>query len=124
MDLQLYKNNLVKNDFQTYNPFHFICDQFIKLIDSITGDYDKNKINAFILKINFLLEQLPLLIEVSLDSEYCKNPNKRHYQILLSLMKSLRFSIERNDYSMLRDLLDYELKDSLKSWKIESTRNL
>ncbi len=51
-------------------------------------------------------------------------PEETHIQqiTMLSIIKGIKIALEKNDHFMLQDLIDFELKDSLKQWKILVTK--
>lgn len=80
-------------------------------------------------QLNTIIMALETFIVSS--SYICKNhedkdllPYKELQIHLLSVMKALSDSINKDDSIMLTDLLEYELKDNLTQWKIHVLTNL
>ncbi|MCK5072157.1 MAG: hypothetical protein KAQ98_01940 [Bacteriovoracaceae bacterium] len=113
---------------------HYI-DVVMKKIDTLTSLYSENEImqaNALfaeVIEIMDLFIQLMTKIHRSIRTHTKDNFNKapviQDLEIhLLSILKALIPAKERNDLIMLCDLLEYELMDNLKRWKINAIPEL
>ena len=113
---------------------HYI-DVVMKKIDTLTSLYSENEImqaNALfaeVIEIMDLFIQLMTKIHRSIRThikgKFNKAPVIQDLEIhLLSILKALIPAKERNDLIMLCDLLEYELMDNLKRWKINAIPEL
>ncbi|MAZ48810.1 MAG: hypothetical protein CME65_09610 [Halobacteriovoraceae bacterium] len=113
-----------------------LIDDVIELVSKILirletcVDLLKEDLNVDAKKqLNTIIMALETFIVSS--SYICKNhehkellPYKELQIHLLSVMKALSDSINKDDSIMLTDLLEYELKDNLTQWKIHVLTNL
>lgn len=95
------------------------CDSYLALISNKQETLALGQLGQicekFILFIQILKE---IRIEGQNQASKLVFCHKKDFQNLLSLFKALLSTVKSNDQKHTQDLIEYELKDNLKRWKI------
>ena len=133
IDFRLQSNiDLAFEALQSCNAY---IDNIIAQITELTAAYqecrveDSNQLFAEVIEITDLFIQLVSRIQKTLRAHLQENWEKprsvSQLEIhLLSILKAIVPAKEKNDLIMLCDLLEYELVDNLKQWKIKALPEL
>lgn len=128
------KSNIVLA-FEALQSCNSYIDNIIMQINELTACYqecktdESNKLFAEVIEITDLYIQLvsriQRTIKAHLQSKWEKPQSVQQLEIhLLSILKAIIPAKEKNDLIMLCDLLEYELVDNLKQWKIKALPDL
>lgn len=104
-------------------------DVIIENIQKLTVSYQENRLNEADIKFSETIEILDLFIQLmsriyknlkdNKNISFDKAPSIQQLEVhLLSILKGLVPAKEKKDIIMLCDLLEYELIDNLKQWKV------
>lgn len=121
--------------FEALESCNLYIDTIVEQISHLTQSYqegrndDANIQFAEVIEITDLFIQLISRVQKTLRghlaSKWVKPTNVTQLEIhLLSILKALVPAKEKNDIIMLCDLLEYELVDNLKQWKIKALPEL
>lgn len=121
--------------FEALESCNTYVDTIVTQIGALTKAYqdckndEANMLFAEVIEITDLFIQLLSRIQRTLRghlaSKWEKPADVQHLEIhLLSVLKALVPAKEKNDIIMLCDLLEYELVDNLKQWKIKALPSL
>lgn len=105
---------------------HELADKIIEQIQLssplISDDQTRyfDKVITIISAVDTFINSICFIKENAKTNDFKMNdlPFKELHIHLLSVMKALHTAQSKNDYIMLADLLEYELKDNLTQWKI------
>tara|TARA_R110000868_G_scaffold55424_6_gene172333 strand:- start:7322 stop:7972 length:651 start_codon:yes stop_codon:yes gene_type:complete len=133
IDFRLQSN--IDLAFEALNSCNAYIDNIVSQISDLTVAYqecrveDSNQLFAEVIEITDLFIQLVSRIQKTLRSHLQEKWQKPHcvgqLEIhLLSILKAIVPAKEKNDLIMLCDLLEYELVDNLKQWKIKALPEL
>ncbi len=128
------KSNIVLA-FEALQSCNSYIDNIIFQISELTSSYQSCKTDesnvkfAEVIEITDLFIQLVSRIQKTIKSHLQSHWEKPHsvQQLeihLLSILKAIIPAKEKNDLIMLCDLLEYELVDNLKQWKIKALPDL
>ncbi|PIP90993.1 MAG: hypothetical protein COW01_15155 [Bdellovibrionales bacterium CG12_big_fil_rev_8_21_14_0_65_38_15] len=121
--------------FEALHSCNGYIDNIISQISALTASYqacqtdESNILFAEVIEITDLYIQLVSRIQRTLKAHLQEGWEKPHsvQQLeihLLSILKAIIPAKEKNDLIMLCDLLEYELVDNLKQWKIKALPDL
>lgn len=121
--------------FDALDSCNFYVDNLVKQITELTQAYQQcnsetaNALFAEVIEVADLFIQLLARIQrtlrLHLGEQWSKPATIKHLELhLLSILKALIPAKEKNDIIMLCDLLEYELVDNLKQWKIKALPEL
>jgi len=109
--------------FETHELANKIIDQILNTVKHLqeeTDDIYINKIASIIQAVDTFIQSISFITENMNDRgvNFHSLPFKQLHIHLLSIMKAINTAQNTQDYIMLADLLEYELKDNLTQWKI------
>jgi len=110
--------------YETHELANKIIDQIINVSIHLSDDIKDNKnlqkvtciiqaVDTFVQSISFITKNIK-----NTETDFHSLPFKQLHIHLLSVMKAINTAQNTQDYIMLADLLEYELKDNLTQWKI------
>lgn len=129
LNLSIEQNVHKSHMTQAVNSFEIVLD----CINTLSQDCDSylalvsNKQETLALgQLGQICEKFILFIQILKEvriEDYNHEPkhvfcHKKDFQNLLSLFKALLSAVKSNDQKHTQDLIEYELKDNLKRWKI------
>jgi stress response protein SCP2 len=109
--------------FETHELANKIIKQVLhtsELLQNGENDKDLSKITITIQAVDTFIQSISFIMKNIKDTEsnFHSLPFKQLHIHLLSVMKAINTAQNTQDYIMLADLLEYELKDNLTQWKI------
>ena len=109
--------------FETHELANKIIDQILATVTHLQDDTNKKyiqKVSTIIQAVDTFVQSISFIVKNAedFDNDYHALPFKQLHIHLLSVMKAINTAQNTQDYIMLADLLEYELKDNLTQWKI------
>lgn len=109
--------------FETHELANKIIDQILNTVQFLQEETDEKyiiKVSSIIHAVDTFIKSISFITQNMNDRgvNFHSLPFKQLHIHLLSIMKAINTAQNTQDYIMLADLLEYELKDNLTQWKI------
>lgn len=106
---------------ETLNKLILDCNLYLKMYEAGQYSLCKGILGQFCEKYIIFIEMIMEVnrLENNAGQNYFK---KRDMQNMLSVFKALKSSIKDSEQKYTADLIEHELKDNLKQWKITLTQ--